>query len=114
MEYSTTIPRQVGPLCCHASPLRRLLPHPAHAVPQGPRLRLSAAPRRPLQCGLSGSSALACAALNCLLRHHGLEAAVPAALRPQLLLEAEHLLGITAGLQDRVVQVGTAARCISS
>ncbi|KAL4430862.1 hypothetical protein ABPG75_006118 [Micractinium tetrahymenae] len=59
----------------------------------------------PRQCGLSGSSALACATLSCLLRHHGVEAAVPAALRPQLVLEAEQLLGITAGLQDRVVQV---------
>lgn len=59
----------------------------------------------PRQCGLSGSSALACAALACLLAHHGVQHAVPVALRPHLALEAEQLLGITAGLQDRVVQV---------
>ena len=57
------------------------------------------------QCGLSGSSAIACAALNCLLRHYGVEGAVPPPQRPQLVLSAEQDLGITAGLQDRVVQV---------
>lgn len=57
------------------------------------------------QSGLSGSSALACAALNCLLHHHGAEAHLPVAVRPQLVLEAEQEVGITAGLQDRVVQV---------
>lgn len=59
----------------------------------------------PRQRGLSGSSAIVIAALNCLLRHYGLEAAVPPAQRPRLALEAEALLGITAGLQDRVIQV---------
>lgn len=59
----------------------------------------------PLQCGLSGSSALACATLNCLLRHYQQEAAVPVADRPQLVLDAELALGVTGGLQDRVIQV---------
>lgn len=57
------------------------------------------------QSGLSGSSAIACAALNCLLRHHGLEEAVLVAERPRLVLAAELALGIAAGLQDRVIQV---------
>lgn len=59
----------------------------------------------PRQRGLSGSSAIVIAALNCLLRHYGLEAAIPPAQRPRLALEAEAALGIAAGLQDRVVQV---------
>lgn len=58
----------------------------------------------PRQRGLSGSSAIAAAALNCMLRHYGLEAAVPPADRPQLVLAAETELGIAAGLQDRVIQ----------
>ena len=58
-----------------------------------------------MQCGLSGSSAIACATLNCLLRHYRLEEAVPVAERPSLVLGAEEELGIAAGLQDRVVQV---------
>lgn len=60
----------------------------------------------PRQRGLSGSSAIATAVLNCLLRHYGLEAAIPPADRPQLVLAAEAELGIAAGLQDRVIQVG--------
>ena len=60
----------------------------------------------PRQRGLSGSSAIATAALNCLLRHFSLEAAIPPADRPQLVLAAEAELGIAAGLQDRVIQVG--------
>lgn len=60
----------------------------------------------PRQRGLSGSSAIATAALNCLLRFYDMETAVPPAERPQLVLEAEQALGITAGLQDRVIQVG--------
>lgn len=59
----------------------------------------------PRQRGLSGSSAIACAALNCLLAHYQLEDAIPAEVRPQLVLSAEAELGITAGLQDRVIQV---------
>lgn len=59
----------------------------------------------PRQRGLSGSSAIIIACLNCLLFFHGLEAAVPPEQRPRLALEAEALLGIAAGLQDRVIQV---------
>ena len=33
---------------------------------------------------------------------------IPMAERPQLILSAEAELGITAGLQDRVIQVGAA------
>lgn len=58
----------------------------------------------PRQRGLSGSSAIAAAALNCLLTHYRLEDAAPVAERPALLLAAEAALGITAGLQDRVIQ----------
>lgn len=58
----------------------------------------------PRQLGLSGSSAITLAALNCLLAHYGLEAAVPVEDRPGLVLRAEAELGITAGLQDRVIQ----------
>lgn len=59
----------------------------------------------PRQRGLSGSSALACAALNCLLEHYGVGASVPVADRPALVLAAEQDLGIAAGLQDRVAQI---------
>ena len=125
----------------------------------------------PRQAGLSGSSAIACATLNCLLQHYdvadrcwpplppstshpcthphcsffeglakqlqwiptrfgpqdapncplipgfylsqstcmqiktSLSCRVPLAERPQLILSAEADLGITAGLQDRVIQV---------
>ena len=58
----------------------------------------------PRQLGLSGSSAIALAALNCLLAHYDLEEAVPVEDRPGLALRAEAELGITAGLQDRVIQ----------
>ncbi|CAK0783514.1 hypothetical protein CVIRNUC_006713 [Coccomyxa viridis] len=59
----------------------------------------------PRQSGLSGSSAIACAAFNCLLAFYGLRDRIPVADRPTLVLRAEEELGITAGLQDRVVQV---------
>ncbi|DBB00019.1 TPA: hypothetical protein ACH3X1_013882 [Trebouxia sp. C0004] len=59
----------------------------------------------PRQAGLSGSSAIACAALNCLMQYHDIEDRIPLTERPQLILSAEAELGITAGLQDRVIQV---------
>lgn len=54
----------------------------------------------------SGSSAIALAGLNCLMRYYGVEGSVPVEDRPGLVLSAEEELGITAGLQDRVIQVG--------
>ena len=63
----------------------------------------------PRQAGLSGSSAICCAALNCLLRHYNVHDDVcPIQQRPNIVLEAEKKLGITAGLQDRVIQAGHA------
>eukprot|EP00884_Botryococcus_braunii_P005179 jgi/Botrbrau1/14662/Bobra.0108s0023.1 len=59
----------------------------------------------PRQSGLSGSSAIACATLNCLLAFYGIVDRVSLDERASLLLGAEELLGITAGLQDRVIQV---------
>ncbi|KAI3433636.1 hypothetical protein D9Q98_003445 [Chlorella vulgaris] len=75
------------------------------APQSSPAFTLSYATTIPRQCGLSGSSAIVCATLNCLLCHYGVEAAVPHIVRPALVLSAEQDLGITAGLQDRVVQV---------
>lgn len=60
----------------------------------------------PRQAGLSGSSGIVTAALNCLLKHYQIEDHVPVHDRPGLVLSAENELGITAGLQDRVIQVG--------
>ena len=64
----------------------------------------------PRMVGLSGSSAIVTAAVFSLLRFYGLDAErdlkIPKARLPQLILDCElHELGITAGLQDRVVQV---------
>lgn len=73
-------------------------------LPPGSAFSLAYSTTIPRQRGLSGSSAIAAAALNCLLRHYQLEAAVPVAQRPALLLRAEASMGITAGLQDRVIQ----------
>ncbi len=50
-----------------------------------------------------------CAALNCLMRYHGVEDHIALVDRPSLVLSAEAELGITAGLQDRVIQVIYAA-----
>eukprot|EP01018_Ginkgo_biloba_P019867 Gb_22991 [translate_table: standard] len=58
-----------------------------------------------LKAGLSGSSAIVCAALNCLLDFYGVRHLVKVDDRPNLILSAEGELGITAGLQDRVAQV---------
>ncbi|GAQ91706.1 GHMP kinase family protein [Klebsormidium nitens] len=59
----------------------------------------------PRQAGLSGSSAIICATLSCLMRFYEVEDRIPWDDRPSLILSAEADLGITAGLQDRVIQV---------
>jgi glucuronokinase len=70
-----------------------------------PLFSLSYSTNIPRQRGLSGSSAIACAALNCVLDYWGLSTVCPPTHRPALLLAAEQDLGIQAGLQDRIVQV---------
>ncbi|KAJ7566385.1 hypothetical protein O6H91_02G100200 [Diphasiastrum complanatum] len=59
----------------------------------------------PRQAGLSGSSAIVCATINCLLEYYGVNDHVKMEDRPRIVLSAEEALGITAGLQDRVAQV---------
>ncbi|KAK3033077.1 hypothetical protein RJ639_035703 [Escallonia herrerae] len=59
----------------------------------------------PRQTGLSGSSAIVCAALSCLLDFYKVRHLVKVEVRPNLILSAEKELGIVAGLQDRVAQV---------
>ncbi|OVA18231.1 GHMP kinase N-terminal domain [Macleaya cordata] len=59
----------------------------------------------PRQTGLSGSSAIVCAALNCFLDFYNVRHLVKVEVRPNLILAAEKELGIVAGLQDRVAQV---------
>lgn len=59
----------------------------------------------PRQAGLSGSSAICCAALNCLLRFYDKGHAMPLPVRPGVVWAAEQALSITSGLQDRVIQV---------
>jgi glucuronokinase len=58
----------------------------------------------PRQVGLAGSSAIIVATLRCLMDFY--EVDVPLYLQPSLVLAVERdELGITAGLQDRVIQV---------
>ena len=58
----------------------------------------------PRRLGLAGSSALVTATLRCLLEFYDIEIARP--LLPGLILSVEtEELGISAGLQDRVIQV---------
>lgn len=58
----------------------------------------------PRQVGLAGSSAIIVAALRCLMEFYGV--AIPREVQPSLALAVEREeLGITAGLQDRVIQV---------
>lgn len=58
----------------------------------------------PRHVGLAGSSALVTAAIRCLLEYYELE--VPKPELPNLILSVEtDELGISAGLQDRVIQV---------
>lgn len=59
----------------------------------------------PRQMGLSGSSAIVCAALSCLLDFYKVRHLIKVEVRPSLVLAAEKELGIVAGLQDRVAQV---------
>ncbi|GMH32203.1 hypothetical protein BSKO_00037 [Bryopsis sp. KO-2023] len=59
----------------------------------------------PRQLGLGGSSAIITAGLNCLLQFYSVKTTIPFSARPGLILSAESDLGITAGLQDRVIQV---------
>ncbi|XP_061337394.1 glucuronokinase 1-like [Gastrolobium bilobum] len=59
----------------------------------------------PRQTGLSGSSGIVCAALNCLLDFYNVRHLIKVEVRPNLVLAAEKELGIVAGLQDRVAQV---------
>ncbi|XP_077216590.1 glucuronokinase 1-like isoform X2 [Tasmannia lanceolata] len=58
----------------------------------------------PRQTGLSGSSAIVCAALSCFLDFYKVRHLVKVDDRPSLILSAENELGIVAGLQDRVAQ----------
>ena len=60
--------------------------------------------RIPRQVGLAGSSAIIVATLRCLMEFYGVELALEAQPTFVLLVEQEEL-GITVGLQDRVIQV---------
>ena len=58
----------------------------------------------PRRVGLAGSSALVTATLRCLVDYY--KADIPKHLQPGLILSVENQeLGISAGLQDRVIQV---------
>src|SRR5207248_715772 len=58
----------------------------------------------PRQVGLAGSSAIIVATLRCLMDFY--EVPIPLEVQPSLALAVEtEELGITAGLQDRVIQV---------
>ncbi|QDZ22910.1 glucuronokinase [Chloropicon primus] len=59
----------------------------------------------PFQAGLSGSSAIICAALRCLVRYYNVGDRIDKAVLPNLVLAAENALGIVAGYMDRVIQV---------
>lgn len=107
LSYATTIPRQVLAHTCSCLCAVSVLGYHSRTCPLN---AVAGWLLPPLQCGLSGSSAIVCATLNCLLCHYGVEAAVPHIVRPALVLSAEQDLGITAGLQDRVVQASVWAR----
>ena len=58
----------------------------------------------PRRLGMAGSSALVTATMKCLMEYYDVE--VPKPLLPALILSVEtEELGISAGLQDRVIQV---------
>ncbi|HET6898680.1 MAG TPA: GHMP kinase, partial [Vicinamibacteria bacterium] len=58
----------------------------------------------PRQVGLAGSSAIIVATLRCLMEFYGVD--IPKEAQPTLVLNVEQEeLGITVGLQDRVIQV---------
>ena len=73
-------------------------------MPPGRGFRLSYITNIPKQAGLSGSSAIVTACVSCLEALFGPEFVIPHARRPNVVLAAETALGITAGLQDRVIQ----------
>ncbi|MBA0829419.1 hypothetical protein Goarm_014027 [Gossypium armourianum] len=79
------------------SPHLIINPHPIHDLVQFDSLDHLA--------GLSGSSAIVCAALSCLLDFYKVRHLIKVEVRPNLILSAEKELGIVAGLQDRVAQV---------
>ena len=57
----------------------------------------------PRQVGLAGSSAIIVATLRCLMKFYGID--IPIEQQPSLVLSVEtEELGISAGLQDRVIQ----------
>ncbi len=57
----------------------------------------------PRQVGMAGSSSIIVAALRCLMKFYGID--IPLAQQPSLVLSVEtEELGISAGLQDRVIQ----------
>lgn len=57
----------------------------------------------PRQVGLAGSSGLITATLRCLMEYYGVD--IPVQVQPSLILSVEkEELGISAGLQDRVIQ----------
>ncbi len=57
----------------------------------------------PRQVGMGGSSAIITATLRCLMEFYGVE--IPLAAQPSLVLSVEtEELGISGGLQDRVIQ----------
>ncbi len=58
----------------------------------------------PRHVGMAGSSALVTATLRCLMEYY--DVAIPEEIQPNLILSVEaDELGISAGLQDRVIQV---------
>ncbi len=58
----------------------------------------------PRRLGLAGSSALVTATIRCLMEYYDVE--IPHTILPNLILSVEtEELGISAGLQDRVIQV---------
>ncbi len=58
----------------------------------------------PRQVGLAGSSSIIVATLRCLMEYYGVN--IPREVQPSLVLSVENdELGISAGLQDRVIQV---------
>jgi glucuronokinase len=57
----------------------------------------------PRQVGMAGSSAIITATLRCLMAFY--DVVIPKEVQPSFILSVEQELGITAGLQDRVIQV---------
>jgi galactokinase/mevalonate kinase-like predicted kinase len=57
----------------------------------------------PRQVGMAGSSAIITATLRCLMEFYGVT--IPQEAQPSFILSVEQELGISAGLQDRVIQV---------